>query len=405
MFCQKCGQLIDNDSEFCIRCGANTKADILNVQPQYPPVNPVPTNQTNMFNPQLPTAPKKKKNGYLIAAIICIGLVVIISIGSVVNWLLQQPLRSIYNPISQSNTNNSTTFSIQSSLDLLHDSTANRKDRKAAAIALVQSGDPTAIEEVRAFLSLSNELESPYTFAYSENVSLKSSIAVALYNIDNNPIEKPLGIVLLSSGYLSLDDENVESLVAVIKKRNNDPYEDHDIQEKIVGALEKKGVAAVDPMIDVLKNMDHEEYIQYFIIQALGNIGDIRAYDILISIYLDDKPSVVIRTDAMNAMSMICIKNNDERAIDPLKETLQDKTESLDMRRIAAQDLVLFRKSDTVTMLLSAFNEFCDEAMAKAYLNCENCILEDAAREWARTNGYVISNYSTSGGASNKAWD
>lgn len=72
MFCPKCGEVIDDKSVSCPKCGASTN---VNNTPPNVPVNPVP-----MYTPPAPVAPPKKKKGCLIAVLVCVGLAVLIVI-------------------------------------------------------------------------------------------------------------------------------------------------------------------------------------------------------------------------------------------------------------------------------------------------------------------------------------
>lgn len=361
------------------------KTTILNNYPQNPSEDTTPTTPTNTFSPWVPTIPKKKKNGCLIAVLICVGLVVIVILASAIS----KSISDVYDEISSAN---ATTASVESSLELLKDESATDTVRKNAALALAESGDSTAIQELIVFLKTE---DNDYT--------LRCSIALALHLIDNNPIKTPFGLVCQSDEY----------------------YFSINLEDSIRSALSESAEDVVGTLINILKNKSEDQIVQGYIAHELGNIvqfpGDtrIRALDILISISQDVSLSDELRINA--TYSLGCIggdravaqllqllsekkissdlkgqavsaldRTDDERAIEPLKNIMQNNKENIEVRRNAAVGLVGYRMLDMETMLLSAFNQFGDLSMAKAYINSGNDHLETAATNWAHANGYTI---------------
>ena len=77
-----------------------------------------------------------------------------------------------------------------------------------------------------------------------------------------------------------------------------------------------------------------------------------------------------------------------EPAVEPLIEAL--KNENSQVRNIAVDSLIKIGDTRAIEPLIGVLNKYDDKNMAEDFLNCGNVQLEEAARHWAASKGYVI---------------
>lgn len=118
-----------------------------------------------------------------------------------------------------------------------------------------------------------------------------------------------------------------------------------------------KSPEMVNSMIAALKSGNEE--VQKTAARVLGNIGDSRGVDPLISVLKESK-SDAVRFYAAFALGRI----GDPRAVDALSEALRDKES--DVRGIAAQGLAKIRSPRAVDLLISALKDEKDEVQEVA---------------------------------------
>jgi hypothetical protein len=178
----------------------------------------------------------------------------------------------------------------------------------------------------------------------------------------------------------------------------------HEVRVDVVNALgEIKDPRAVEPLIEALKDTAHVSAV----LVALGKIQDHRAVEPLIAALEDKDPYV--RLDAVWALGEI----NDSKAIAPLAAALRDRdirvqgkagyalsrindpraSSALQNRRRELAEVARNYKSyikkgnaDLEDVMIDVLRFYGDEEMALIYLNCGNSKLEDAAEEWAKAH-------------------
>ena len=90
-----------------------------------------------------------------------------------------------------------------------------------------------------------------------------------------------------------------------------------------------------------------------------------------------------IQLDALHALI-----NIGEPAVKPLIATL--KNENNQVRNIAVDTLMKIGDTSAIEPLIEVLNKYDDKNIAEDFLNCGNVQLEEAARHWAASKGYVI---------------
>ena len=86
-----------------------------------------------------------------------------------------------------------------------------------------------------------------------------------------------------------------------------------------------------------------------------------------------------------------------ESAIEPIINAL--KNENSQIRNITVDTLMKIGDARAIEPLIEVLNKYDDKNIAEDFLNCGNVQLEEAARHWAASKGYVIQP-SGSGGSS-----
>jgi len=205
-------------------------------------------------------------------------------------------------------------------------------------------------------------------------------------------------------------NQDVEGLIKALGYKS----EDYLIPNNAAFALVEIGEPAVEPLIDALKNENID--IRQRAAFALGNIGDKRAVEPLIEALNDE----LVRSNAATALGKI----GDARAVEPLIEAFKDeyekvqqkvsgaidvtgaiaeigepavepliatlKNENSQVRNIAVDTLIKIGDTSAIEPLIEVLNKYNDKNIAEDFLNCGNVQLEEAARHWAASKGYVI---------------
>lgn len=145
---------------------------------------------------------------------------------------------------------------------------------------------------------------------------------------------------------------------------------------------------AREPFIAALK--DSNVYVRSIAANALWRRDDPRGLESMIT-DLGDRNSH-FRLNAAAVLAEI----KDARAINALQGALTERN----MAAIAGAHSFFIKagKSGSEDTLIEALKEFGDISMAQDFLNCGNSRLADAARSWARQNGYVITSVDSVGG-------
>jgi hypothetical protein len=193
------------------------------------------------------------------------------------------------------------------------------------------------------------------TYHDTENEYLKSGIVEALRQIRDKEALEPL-IAVLNDEDPTIRAAAVEALGWIVDER------------------------AVEPLIAVLN--DEDPTVRAGATWALGIIEDERAVEPLIAILNDEAQTV--RVGAAQAL----VKIGDERAVKPLMAALKRR----DLAVIAEASALFIKrgKAGDEPILIEALNAYGTKETANNYLNCGNNELENAAREWAKLNGYEI---------------
>ncbi len=84
-------------------------------------------------------------------------------------------------------------------------------------------------------------------------------------------------------------------------------------------------------------------------------------------------------------------------AVEPLIAAL--KNNDLEIIFAAYSFYITRGEKDSEAVLIKVLNKYGTKDMAQDFLNCGNSLLENAGREWAKTNGYSIKPGSGSSGA------
>ena len=200
-------------------------------------------------------------------------------------------------------------------------------------------------------------------------------------------------------------NQDVKGLIKALGYKS----EDYLIPNNAAFALVEIGEPAVEPLIEALKNENSQ--VRGRAAFALGGIGDIRAVEPLIEALNDTS---IIRSNAAAALGKI----GDARAVEPLIKVLDDedetvqlnvtdalvkigepsvepliealKNENSQVRNIAVDSLIKIGDTRAIEPLIGVLNKYDDKNMAEDFLNCGNVQLEEAARHWAASKGYVI---------------
>lgn len=237
----------------------------------------------------------------------------------------------------------------------------NEEVRASAAMALGDFGYSKAVEP------LIKALEDK-----SEKVRLNAE--AALVKSEDYAIDQLLIIMKNGTSVRSVAQRILEKITANLVDELNDPST--DVVKYAKESLSRIGEMAVMPLISAISENKFETFIKaYNAADLLGDIGDTRAIPQLI-IALNE--SGMLRGSAANAL-----KKMSDDAYQPLLEALKKKSG-------AFYGLIRLGRPGTEPALIKALNTYGDKEMAEFYLNCKNTLLEQAAKDWASHNGYVI---------------
>jgi HEAT repeat protein len=137
---------------------------------------------------------------------------------------------------------------------------------------------------------------------------------------------------------------------------------------------------AVQPLITVLKDDDYM-YVRQESAKALGKIKDSSAVRPLINALNDETPDV--REEAAKALIGIGA---------PAKETLDRALKKGNLKVIAAAYYFFISVGETESeaALIGALHKYGNKRMAGDFANCGNMQLKEAAQQWAQSHGYKI---------------
>lgn len=179
--------------------------------------------------------------------------------------------------------------------------------RKETAEALGFIGDVKAIRPLIQALKDDDDRVQKESMKALIKIGVPSIDALAkVLNDRNNQVRKH---AVQALGEIK-DARAVESLIQVLTDS------DVDVLGDAVSALEKIGIASVEPLIQALKDRDSQ--IRKLAVVALGEIRDTRAVEPLIQVLSDDDSNV--RGEAADALSKI----RDTKAVEPLIRVLRD---------------------------------------------------------------------------------
>ena len=156
----------------------------------------------------------------------------------------------------------------------------------------------------------------------------------------------------------------------------------------IAHALGRLGDPAALPAVEGLLG-DDDEFVRENAIEALASIGGGSALEILLEALGDE--SEEIREVALDSLLRM-----EDQALAPLLDAL--KTGDLETVAGAHMFFILRGEADSEWVLVRALMEHGNKEMASYYLNCGNGILEQAARDWASENGYLVVQLPSLGG-------
>lgn len=204
------------------------------------------------------------------------------------------------------------------------------------------------------------------------------------------------------------DPRAVEPLIAVLQD------EDTFVRNNAAGALGSIGdVHAVEPLITAAQNELGDNLPA--ILSALGAIGGERATEALLEALTKEserywKPAaealkgmgpavvkpLIAMLDGKEAGSVFhaaytLAQIDDFYAVEALNAAFEEQ--NLPAVAGACNYFIKVGKDDSISLLISAINEYGTDDMAITYLNCGNEQLADAAKSWAKKNGYEVTQY------------
>jgi len=137
---------------------------------------------------------------------------------------------------------------------------------------------------------------------------------------------------------------------------------------------------AVQPLITVLKDDDYL-YVRQESAKALGKIRDGSAVRPLINALNDETPDV--REEAAKALIEMGA---------PAKETLDRALKQGDLKVVADAYyfFISIGKPGSEGALIGALHKYGNKRMAMDFISCGNMQLKEAAQQWAQSHGYKI---------------
>ena len=211
-----------------------------------------------------------------------------------------------------------------------------------------------------------------FVFIMSMVSCKKAPVAEALVKIEE-PTAETLIVRSETTEAGEIGEPAVEPLIEALKD------EDFNVRSEAAEALGNVGEPAIEPLIEALK--DENFNLRMDTAEALGEIEE-PAIEPLIEALKDENSGV--RSEAAKALVNI----GDERAVELLIEALKD--EDLEVITGAYSFFIRRGEQGTEPVLIKVLNKYGTRSMAEDFLNCGNIQLEEAARKWAKENGYQI---------------
>ena len=179
---------------------------------------------------------------------------------------------------------------------------------------------------------------------------------------------------------------HIESLIEDLEDENSNTRESAAMLLGNMGDSQ-----AIEPLIKALK--DEDDDVRQWAARALGTIGE-PAVEPLFKALEGEGKYVQIRV----AMALGYV--NDPNVAEFLIEALKNK----ELKIIAGAYNFFIRRGEegTEAILIEALNEYGNVYMAEDYLNCGNNQLSKAARTWATSHGYTITEWPI--GDSGQSW-
>jgi HEAT repeat protein len=200
--------------------------------------------------------------------------------------------------------------------------------------------------------------------------------------------------------------DRMESLIKKLQSKHSG-----DRAEAVTQLARIKDARTVPLLIGALKDAD--SYVRGQTAAALGDTGDKRAVQPLITVLKDDD-YMYVRQEAAKALGKI----KDSSAVQPLINALNDETpdvkeeatkaligigaparEMLD-RALKQGDLkvvadayyffISVGEPGSEAALIGALHKYGNKRMATDFVNCGNMQLKEAAQQWAQSHGYKI---------------
>lgn len=147
------------------------------------------------------------------------------------------------------------------------------------------------------------------------------------------------------------DKEAINPLIEALN------HEDGGVRRAVSPALGNFGLSAVEPLINVLRDMDDDKYVEWMAKSAFRCIGD--PVNKRLSESLEDK-NPLLRKNAALVLGII----NDKSAVTTLIDVLKD--ESAEVRSSAAYALGKISDSDAVEPLMIALDDNAEEVRSAA---------------------------------------
>jgi len=220
------------------------------------------------------------------------------------------------------------------------------KYQMTAAKLLGEIGDPRAVDPLIDALQ-------------DEDWQVRAEAATALGKIGDAKAIGPLIVALGDYETPILPSERVRQAAAKALVEFGEPavnpliyaFVDKSgwVRSGAVEVLGEIGEPAIDPLIETLKSKEYGWGYRSNAAKALGEIGDLRAFDPLIDALQDEYSGV--RKEAATALGKI----GDPRAVEPLIESLGDK--DLGVRESAAQALGKIGDPRAVDPLIDALQD------------------------------------------------
>jgi HEAT repeat protein len=137
---------------------------------------------------------------------------------------------------------------------------------------------------------------------------------------------------------------------------------------------------AVQPLITVLKDDDYM-YVRHESAKALGKIKDGSAVQPLINALNDETPDV--REEAAKALIEIGA---------PARETLDRALKQGNLKAVADAYyfLISIGEPRSEVALIGALHKYGNKRMATDFINCGNMRLKEAGQKWAQSHGYKL---------------